>query len=38
VKDLIDRIMAEAEETLEKTNRMVEGRTAAGMEGMSRVA
>jgi NAD(P)H-dependent flavin oxidoreductase YrpB (nitropropane dioxygenase family) len=38
VKDLVDRIMAEAEQTLEKTNRMVAGRTSSGVEGMSRVA
>jgi hypothetical protein len=38
VKDLVDRIMAEAEQTLEKTNRMVTGRTSSEMQGMSRVA
>jgi enoyl-[acyl-carrier protein] reductase II len=38
VKDLIERIMAEAEQTLEKTNRLLTGRPSAGTEGMSRVA
>ncbi len=38
VKDLVERIMAEAEQTLEKANRMVAGRPSPGMEGMSRVA
>ncbi len=38
VKDLVDRIMAEAEQTLDKTNRMVTGRPSSGIEGMSRVA
>ena len=38
VKDLVDRIMAEAEKTLEKTNRMVTAKISPGVEGMSRVA
>jgi enoyl-[acyl-carrier protein] reductase II len=38
VKDLINRIMAEAEETLGKTSRMVEGKDPSATEGMSRVA